>query len=77
MQVLHEVAKNNLETESDSIKNQSIQIDQDFDKTETLVNIMDEIRKVRANEYGMRLKIQPIKDMYKLIDSYKENLEIT
>jgi len=51
-------------------------IDRESDSTETLVNIMSEIKNVRNKEYEMKLVIAPIQDMYKLIDSYKQQLDL-
>jgi hypothetical protein len=47
---LHEMCKSSLETQFESIKNQSMQIDRESDSTETLVNIMSEIKSVRSRE---------------------------
>lgn len=41
-----------------------------------LVEIMEEIRVVRGQEYEMRLELAPVRDMYKLIDEYKQSLDI-
>jgi dynein heavy chain len=73
---LHEQAKSSLETQYESIKNQIMMIDRESDSTETLVSIMNEIKNVRNKEYEMKLTIAPIQDMYKLIDLYKQDLEV-
>jgi len=51
-------------------------IDLESDSTETLVSIMSEIKSVRNKEYEMKLVIAPIQDMYKLVDKYKQQLEL-
>jgi len=73
---LHEQAKSSLETVYESIKNQLMMIDRESDSTETLVSIMVEIKSVRNKEYEMKLIIAPIQDMYKLIDRYKQELDL-
>lgn len=73
---LHEQAKSSLETQYESIKNQLMMIDRESDSTETLVSIMSEIKNVRNKEYEMKLIITPIQEMYKLIDKYKQQLDL-
>jgi hypothetical protein len=41
-----------------------------------LVNVMNFISSVREEEYEMRLLLRPVREMYALIDEYKQELEI-
>jgi hypothetical protein len=75
-QNLHDQSKSDLETITEKIKTMSMSIDRPHDDIEALVGIMEEISKVRGQEYEMRLELAPVREMYSLIDEYKQSLEI-
>lgn len=75
-QNLHDQAKGDLENITEKIKTMSMSIDRPHDNIEDLVGIMEEISKVREQEYEMRLELAPVREMYSLIDLYKQSLEI-
>jgi len=75
-QNLHDQAKSDLENLTEKIKTMSMSIDRPHENIEDLVGIMEEIAKVREQEYEMRLELAPVREMYGLIDEYKQSLEI-
>jgi len=62
-QNLHEQAKSDLESLTERIKTMSMSIDRGHNDIEALVGIMEEIGKVRDQEYEMRLELAPVREM--------------
>jgi len=62
-QNLHEQAKSDLESLTERIKTMSMSIDRGHNGIEALVGIMEEIGKVRDQEYEMRLELAPVREM--------------
>lgn len=67
-QNLHDQSKSDLESITEKINTMSMRIDPEHDDIESLVSIMEEIAKVRDQEYEMRLELAPVREMYSLID---------
>ena len=62
-QNLHDQSKSDLENITEKIKTMKISIERRHDDIESLVGIMEEIAKVREQEYEMRLELAPVREM--------------